>query len=351
MKTNAFLKYEIIIVAIIVLVAVGVIGWYYYQNRDIKYTREGYGGFVHVDRNAKAKPQAPIEKAQSAYDSGDYKKAESDALKIVEKAKTSTDPKLKKDSAKARYILAFSSARQKDLKEARVRFAVLKSEASKLPDKGKQEPIPGQAPTTLEEEGAYQHAVCTAALGDKQAGEYEYIQFMKDYPESPLVHGCIQRIAKLHGGHYPPEAEAVWKQAMEISKQREEARQKRAALCGPECMVEYLKRQGVKTDAKTLASEMKTSKDGTSMKAMSDASAKRGVMLKGLRVTPKGLKQQKLPLIALVIPGHYIIIESMDENTVQTWDASGAGISKPARRTIKMKDFEKMWDGVVLGKG
>ncbi|MHB9038176.1 MAG: hypothetical protein ACYC64_16085 [Armatimonadota bacterium] len=116
------------------------------------------------------------------------------------------------------------SANGRDMGLARDRFTVLQKEAAKLPDKGKQSAPPGVPTATSEEEGAYQHAVCTAALGDKKAAESEYIKFMHDYPESPLIHGAVKRIELLHDGHLPKYAEDAWTKANSTAIAREKAR-------------------------------------------------------------------------------------------------------------------------------
>ena len=48
-------------------------------------------------------------------------------------------------------------------------------------------------------------------LGEKAEAKSEYVQLMRDYPESPLVHGAIKRIAWLNGGNFSKDAEEVWK--------------------------------------------------------------------------------------------------------------------------------------------
>jgi hypothetical protein len=103
--------------------------------------------------------------------------------------------------------------------------------------------------SSLEAEAASQHAVLTAALppgppnfGGKEAAEREYCAFMRAYPESPLVHAAVKRIAPFHGGDVPPAAEAVWKQAVRIAADKRKARNWQNALCGPECLAELLRR-------------------------------------------------------------------------------------------------------------
>lgn len=130
--------------------------------------------------------------ALDAYNHGKYWDAETAAATVVIESRKLADPAPAHELAKARWVLAYSAARRKDLKLARERFALLRSEASQLPNKGKQEVVPGETEPTLEQEGAYQHAVLTGALaleaeGGRQkaegleAAEAEYLAFISPF--------------------------------------------------------------------------------------------------------------------------------------------------------------------------
>ena len=142
------------------------------------FNKQGYGGYTSsINKNTDStKQKDPLQPAFDAYNTGNYKKAETYAQQIVDTMSQSKYPTQRNTSVRARKVLAFSAARRKDLKLAQERFAVMKTEASKLPDKGKQETEIGKMEPTLTEDAAYQHAVCTAALGDKKAAEAEYFQ-------------------------------------------------------------------------------------------------------------------------------------------------------------------------------
>lgn len=344
--------YKVAVVAIVVILlgGGGLVWWKVtYKKPKLAYTSEGYGGFVPAPTKTKGKSQkSPLQTAIDAYNKGDYKGAEAMALSVVESSSNSKSPKKQKEAARAQYILAFSAARQKDMALARDRFAVLKEKAAKLPDKGKQGNMPGVVSPTLEEDAAYQHAICTAALGNKKAAEAEYIQFMRDYPESPLIDASLSRIEKLRDGHLPPQAEAVWNNARKIAQVREKAKQKEQSLCGPECLAELLRRQGIKADVYKLAKEMKTNEDGTSLKALADTAEKHGFSAKGLQLTQHGLVKQPLPLVALIAPGHYVLVEKVTPKEVTIWDANGKGLSKPSTRSYSIKEWTHIWSGIAL---
>lgn len=176
-----------IVAAVVVVAAIaGGLWWYTHRGPRLVYTSQGYGGYVPANQVRKKKSSDPLNKAVEAYNRRDFKQAEAEAWRIVDAARGSKSVKKRKDAVRARYVIAFAAARQKKMALARDRFARLKEEAAKLPDKGAQRPLPGAVQPTLEEEAAYQHAVCTAALGDEKAAEAEYMKFMADYPESVL---------------------------------------------------------------------------------------------------------------------------------------------------------------------
>lgn len=129
----------------------------------------------------------PLTKSVDAYNHGNYREAEAAAQRIVDANSKSKDPAKRRKAVEGRYVLAFCAARRKDMAQARDRFATLRREAAKLPDKVARKPMPGNVRPTLEEDGAYHHAVCTAALGDKKAAEAEFMAFINNYPESSLT--------------------------------------------------------------------------------------------------------------------------------------------------------------------
>jgi hypothetical protein len=316
-----------------------------------------------------APPPAAIDRALGAYSAGKYREAETAAAHVIRSASSSQDPALKQQAARARWVHAFAAARRKDLPVARERFALLRAEAARLPDKGKPEAKLGENPPTLEEEGAYQHAVLTAALGEESAAEREFIAFMREYPESPLVHAAVKRIARMHGGNIPPEADAAWKAAMATVQARERKRQREASMCGPEVLAELLDRlrrpegekerlregarggegeRGESREIGRLAKELGTDEHGTSLKALQEALKRRGIVSKGLKLTWAGLRKQRLPMVALVKPGHYVIVEAAPADFVRVWDPEAGGRGKPGVLRFSPEQWRARWDGVAL---
>jgi hypothetical protein len=238
--------------------------------------------------------------------------------------------------------MAFAAARQGDLARARAGFGALIQEARSVPDARQSRPgglgVPAKA--SVEEDAAYQHAVCTAALGDKEGAEREYIAFLKNYPYSPLIHGAIKRIARLHESRdIPQAAEAAWLEAMERQKQKAREERRAQALCGPQCVAELLRRRGKTAGVEQLARSMGTSETGTSMLAMQKALRGAGyTRAQGVAVSLKGLEQQKLPLVVLLQPGHYIVLDRLSRDSATVWEQGMA-------KTLPRSEFVERWAG------
>jgi hypothetical protein len=277
--------------------------------------------------------------------------------------------------------MAFSAARRKDYPLARERFAQLRAEASTLPDHGKPEARLGENPPSLEEEGAYEHAVLTSALAKQAAGgsgsrqeetagdesesaeisqaaaEREFVQFIHDYPESPLVHAAIMRVGRMHGGNIPKDAEAVWTESRKLALARQEERLRSQSLCAPEALAEALRRSGASVPVETLAKEMKTDGHGTTLKSLLAAAGAHGFKAAGLHLSIKGLRQQLNPVapggparyvLALIKPGHFVLVEETRFTTVRLWDPDRDGPGRGGTRELSVEAWQAVWDGTSL---
>jgi len=321
------------------------------------YSAQGYGGFVPAPAPVKtaARREAvpdPVQPVRDAYNAGHYRQVEAEAAFVVAGASGSRDVTRRRQAVEARTLMAYAAARRHDLPLARTRFAVTRREAARLPDRGKQVAQSGQNAPTMEEDAAYQHAVCTAALGDKAGAEAEYVSFMRAYPESPLVQGAVKRIGMLHGGDVPPAAQAVWQQAGATALTRQKARDREASLCGPECLAELLRRRGRAADGSVsvhaLADEMHTGDRGTEMADLAAAANKRGFAARGLALTPKGLAAQTLPVIALVTPGHYVLVDAVSAQGVTVWDPDARGPGRGGAVSVPAAQWGREWRGITL---
>lgn len=353
------------------MVALGGAFWWHSQEQAeqvaararLTYHADGYGSFAKPKNSV---PSAPAVKqslvitpspaptaippalttARAAYASGHYKAAEAAAKQVIASAPKTGHPTVA--VASARHLLAFTAARQGDLKTARIRFAAAQRDAAALPAPSPTPPAPGSTPEpTLVEDSAYQHAVCTMALGDKAGAEREFVQFMRDYPDSPLVHGSMRRIARMHGGDIPKNVESVWRGAMAIAEQHVKQRERDLSLCGPECLSELLKRQGKTVAVEALAREMKTDENGSSVAALQAAFRRHGFdAAQGVRLTMPGLHEQSLPVVALIQPGHFVLVDAVaGDGAVTVWDGDNRD---GATRTIPAAQWQQEWQGVAL---
>jgi len=119
-------------------------------------------------------------------------------------------------------------------------------------------------------------------------------------------------------------------------------------MCGPACLAELLRRQGEHADTRLLASEMGTNEQGTSLEALAKAAKKRGMQAQGFSLTQCGLSKQHLPVIVLLTPGHYVLVDEVTSDHVTVWDPFGKGIGEPGVHQYPMKDWSRMWTGIAL---
>jgi len=176
-------------------------------------------------------------------------------------------------------------------------------------------------------------------LGDQAGAETEFVQFVRDFPESPLVHSVMLRIGRLHGGDIPKDAEAVWKVAQAKQQTAQAERERQAALCAPECLAHLL--PGVPVE--TLAKEMATDGRGTSVWSFVATAHRHGFAgAQGVRLTEAGLRKQTLPVVALVAPGHFVVVNKITDNGLTVWDGgTGAGTS----RVVPWDKWRQLWQG------
>jgi predicted double-glycine peptidase len=417
--------------AAVVVAAIGAWLAWRAQHAPLVYTSAGFGGYVPAARllqpanprgRAAGSSAGSVQPALDAYNAGHYFEAGRLARATIGRTPVTAPPAERIERLRSRWVLAFSAARRKQLPQARREFAALQREAAQVPDPDRKVRLesgpdaerraariaPGAQDPTLEEDAAYQHAVLTAAIEGPAKGEAEYCAFMRSYPESPLVHAAVKRIGRLHDGDIPAAAEAVWKQAMATAGERQKARDRLAAMCGPACLTELLGRihrrdaedaEGTRKgrifrerdpvrgshipvresgaphsspllptgsassaslrcipSVPELAREMKTDERGTTLAAMAEAAKRRGLRARGMQLTQNGLLKRKLPLIALSAPGHYVLVEAVQAPSalllrpggVEVWDPDGAGPGEPGERRYSLEEWGRLWTGMVL---
>jgi ABC-type bacteriocin/lantibiotic exporter with double-glycine peptidase domain len=67
----------------------------------------------------------------------------------------------------------------------------------------------------------------------------------------------------------------------------------------------------------------------------------------GVALSSIGLRAQKLPLIALVAPGHFVLVEKIaTDGSVTIWDANNTTHTGEAR-TLTATQWQELWQGGV----
>jgi predicted double-glycine peptidase len=344
------------------------------------YSATGWGGWVPASKIQAAKtPPDPLRPLRADYHAGHYAQVETEAEPFLKRAlevqrqgippgvmKTTgsgggsdtatTTPNAAGSSAyatvrrgaEAELIAAYSAARRKEFPLAETRFVQAKELASYLPDHGRQGPQFGEPEPTLQEEAAYQEVVCVSAQGHREQAESGYRAFMQRYPQSILIHGALKRIARLHGGDAPKDAEAVWRHAMNLQAQAQKEQKRSQSLCAPECLAHLLEQRGQKADVQQLAQEMHTDENGTSLALLASTARQYGYHPRGLQVSEAGLQKQKLPAVALVGGGHFVVVEQVTPQRVTLWDPDAQGAGQGATRQTSVSDWQQAWDGITL---
>lgn len=308
------------------------------------YTAHGFGGHVPA-QPAAARPASPVAAVVDAYNAGRWADCETAAASFLSKDAQQSRAEPSLDALRARQLSAYAAARRADYRQARDRFHLLRDTAEQRSDHGKEPGGFWDARPTYEEEGAFQSVVCTSALGERAAAEDQYNGFMARYPQSILVHAAVVRIARFHRGSIPKGSEQLWQSAMRQQRERQIASAREESLCGPQCLAELLRRRGCRPDVHGLAGEMGTSERGTSLEAMASAARKRGMPARGRMLTEVGLLSQRLPVVALVTPAHYVIVDRVSAAGVTVWDPAA---HPQADTAVPLADWRRAWSGAVM---
>jgi hypothetical protein len=214
-------------------------------------------------------------------------------------------------------------------------------------------------PADFEREAAYQHAVLTAAIGEKPAAAKEYLAIINEFPESEQAAKAIRRLAKLHGGELLPHEQKAWEAAQKTARDNARACVRARSLCGPEVVAELLRRGESQSltslgslsslpTLPSLAQEMKADEFGVTLKSMQQALIRRGYWVKGLKLTLPALWNKKLPAVALLKEGHFVLVDRIADGTVETWDPDLDGSGSDGAKTYHWPHFEKAWTGMAL---
>ncbi|MBX7131505.1 MAG: tetratricopeptide repeat protein [Fimbriimonadaceae bacterium] len=262
--------------------------------------------------DAKSAERVAAEDRQSAethYAKQDFAQAEKALSEVVARHAASTDPLVQDQVGVTRLRLGYAAARQGAWDRAREHFqtaeASYKGTDFKTPDFG-----------GVEDQAAYQAAVCLAADGKKEEALKEFEAFLTKHRDSPLVKAAHRRLVMLdekNRARYDTLLQKV------LDEQAAKARFERAT-CGPKALAYLLQNLGKGTITyEVLAKDCGTTDDGTSLAGMQAGLKRHGIAAFGYEVNRKDFAN--LPLPALWLQGeHYLVVERIDESAATVYD-------------------------------
>lgn len=316
--------------------------------RRAVYTREGGGGFLPAP--AVHRPQvalSPLQRLDADYAAGRYAAVDQEAQALLAH-QGDAEAGQRRQAARAALLWAYTAAWKHDFATAGERFTLARNIAGSLPDHGAAPFHYGDPEPSIEEEAAFQETVCAGAGRKAIEAEAGYRRFMQLYPQSLLIHAAVKRIAHYHGGDVPRDAEALWRHAMNLQREQQRQEQREQSLCGPECLAELLRRRGTVADVHRLATEMHASERGTSLADLATVAARHGFHAQGLQLTQAGLAQQALPAIALLQPGHYVLIDHLDASGITLWNPDARGTGRGDAQHLSLPQWRQQWHGIAL---
>lgn len=236
------------------------------------------------------------------------------ALKsLVQENRSNPDKEIQDRVGAARIRLGYLAAEKKDWPAARATFQLAVREYRGT---GRMADDFGGVP----DQAAYQAIVCLVPQGKTAQAEREFVQFMKDWPMSPLTHAAFKRLVRLNGGKPKPEWEALLQKDQTAEEDR--ARMDIAA-CGPLTIQYLLGLLGRPSRSyEEIAKLCGTKVTGTSVLGM-----RRGLKSLGIDSFAYKLNRQDLahaPLPAIVLWGaHYVTAKRLEGNTLTIFDTVG----------------------------
>lgn len=225
--------------------------------------------------------------------------------------------------------LAYASAKRGDWTQARQGFERAAIAAKDVPAMD-----PGFG--TLSDQAAYQALVCLSHERPKPEAVVAFRRFIKERPESPLVHTAHRRLGKLRGGTAEPSDDALLQTA--VTKQEARARFE-TSVCGPKAISEMLRRTSRDDPGyKALAKLCGTTDRGTTIAGM-----RRG--LKALGITSTGAELNRLdfaraPLPLLVLEqDHYVLVVARSDDAMRVYDPRLGSETERRLPPLENRDF------------
>jgi len=296
--------------SIAVLIGIGGVYWIVYPK---------------TDRNQMARPLHRVTaerlEADKWYAKRDLAKAKKAYESIIERNANSKDKKAQDEVAAARMRVGYIVARTEGYAKAREVF--LKA-AEEYRGTHATDPEFG----ALDDQAAYQAAVCLAAQGKKEQAREEFKKIIKERPKSPVIYQAFRRLNRL--GDPNKEEESL----MQASIAKQEAWLRfEISVCGPKSIAYLLEKLGKPSkDYREIAKLCRTNDQGTTMQGMRDGLKALGVVTEGLMVNRKDFANLSLPAIWLD-QDHYTVLTSIKGDTAMVFDTRFQ-----CQRAVKLPD-------------
>ena len=242
--------------------------------------------------------------------SADANEAEKKLEKLVADTNSSSDPEIRDIGGRAKIELAYMAANEGDHEKAK---ALFEDVDQNLEGSGKIDPSFG----TLNDQAAYQAIALLMKEGKSEEAEEALLEFIKERPLSPLVHGAVSRLNKLK----PENREAHNKLLDEAIAKQDEFAKERVAMCGPMVVSRAIELLGkTKVSEEVIANIAGTSiEEGTTMSGLQDSLSRYGFDSKGMMLNFDDFMKADLPFIWLV-GDHYRLVENRSDLTLQVYD-------------------------------
>lgn len=252
-------------------------------------------------------------KAERAYAARDFSRAERELSVLVKEYEGSADPHVQDQVGVARLQLGYAAARQGDYRRARAYF-------QDAEDKYRGTDFQTADFGGIEDQAAYQAAVCLAASGEKTQAVRAFLAFLDQHPTSPLIKAAHRRLLKLD-----PASRERYDDLLQqkLDAQGAKARLERAT-CGPKALAYLLERvRGIEVDYQALVAECGTTEEGTTLADMKRALAGRGIPSYGYELARADFARLRLP--ALWLRGeHFLVVEDIGPASVTFYDPTRA---------------------------
>gem|GEM_PF-1808667 len=228
---------------------------------------------------------------------------------LIQTLRLDPRPESQDELGEAQMRLAYLDAQAKDFESSRKRFL----EATKVKGTG----VMGADFGGVNDQAAYQAAVCLVAEKKSQEAITAFRSFLKQYKLSPLVYAAEKRLVTLNHGVAAHGDEDLLQEA--IAAQEKKAKYE-SAMCGPKTLA-YMADHGLfgkgsLSDFHEIAKICGTTEQGTSIDGIRKALKQFGKQSFGLDLNRQDFDRVSLPAILLDGDHYFAILERHDDHIV-----------------------------------